>query len=162
MTINVAPSPMTEQEQRLIVKLWKRGYSAASIAVKLGTGRTRNSVTGWVDRNHQKYGLKRRNPHSVHQAPKEKKVKLAPAPVVPVVKPKVPKPVPLMAPLHELKALQCHYACNNPPKWQEHLFCGAPTPEGSPWCEYHKALVYVPMIVKSRRKRADILYLAGL
>jgi hypothetical protein len=64
--------------------------------------------------------------------------------------------------LEDLERNQCRYACNNAAKWQEHLFCGAPTPEGSPWCDYHKALVYVPAIPKSRRKRADILFQAGL
>jgi GcrA cell cycle regulator len=152
-----------EEEASRVRQWWREGYSASQIATMLGTGRTRNSVIGWVNRyiGPSRKTLRYQPTKKAKAEPKQfhKPAAAGQAAVVRRVEP-APQP-PLMLGLDDLKPRQCHYACNNAAKWQEHLFCGAPTPEGSPWCEYHKALVYVPAIPKSRRKRADILFQAG-
>jgi hypothetical protein len=45
---------------------------------------------------------------------------------------------------------QCRYIVSDDPR--RAVCCGAPTPEGSSWCDWHRRLVYVPaQPVKLRR-----------
>ena len=37
---------------------------------------------------------------------------------------------------------QCRYIVSDDPR--RAICCGAPTPEGSSWCDWHRRLVYVP------------------
>lgn len=162
----------SEEEAETVKRMWGEGYSASQIASVL-VGRTRNSVIGFLHRlgDEKKPRLNKRtaptvrNPRKRDAMPRPRKFRHAAEAVhqhVRIERAKVEEPVALMLPLDALTARQCSYACNEAASWQQHLFCGAPTPEGSLWCEHHKALVYVPAIPKTRRKRADILFQAGL
>ncbi|MFC5086553.1 GcrA family cell cycle regulator [Microvirga arabica] len=48
---------------------------------------------------------------------------------------------------------QCRYIVSDDPRHA--ICCGAPTPEGSSWCDWHRKLVYVP--VQPIRNRRDAL-----
>ncbi|MPR08928.1 hypothetical protein FS320_18455 [Microvirga tunisiensis] len=57
-------------------------------------------------------------------------------------------------PRHRTKLLktamrQCRFIVSDDPR--RAVCCGAPTPEGSSWCAWHRRLVYVPAHAKVQR-----------
>ena len=63
-------------------------------------------------------------------------------------------PVPMTSPspetpLIELRARQCRFITSD--DLRDAMCCGAPTPENSSWCEFHRQLVYVPRPDRMRR-----------
>lgn len=160
-------APYSEDEARETEKLWREGYSASQIASLLKNGRTRNSVIGYVHRNFEYPSRKKANGPSTMKAPREPKQSRRPAAAA--TKRAEPAPAhstaglpPLLLPLEDVKQGQCRYACNEARSWQQHLFCGHPVAGASPYCAEHHRICYVPAIKKSIRKRADILFQAGL
>ncbi|MBO1908055.1 hypothetical protein J4G37_24585 [Microvirga sp. 3-52] len=55
--------------------------------------------------------------------------------------------------LLKIRTRQCRYIVSDDPR--RAIFCGAPTPEGSSWCDWHRRLVYVP--AQPIRNRRDAL-----
>jgi GcrA cell cycle regulator len=152
-----------EEEALRVRQWWQQGYSAGQIAQMLGTGRTRNSVIGFVNRHMKDRPARKISVPATPRNPRKRGgPKLVPADTSGRRLPEHDRPVPLMLPLDVLKARQCRFACNDADIGETHLFCGADTREGSNFCDYHSAICYTPLIAKSRRKRADILYQAGL
>jgi len=159
--------PYSEDEARETEKLWRDGYSASQIASILGNGRTRNSVIGFVHRNFEYPPRKNpRAPTSINVGRQPKRFRRpAAAATKHVERAAVPSTAglpPLLLPLEDVKQGQCRYACNDARSWQQHLFCGHPVAGESPYCAEHHRICYVPAIKKSIRKRADILFQAGL
>ena len=159
--------PYSEEEAKETWKLWREGYSASQIASILKNGRTRNSVIGYVHRNFEYPSRKKANGPSTIKAARQPKQFRRPAAAA--TKRAEPAPVPstaglppLLLPLEDMKHGQCRYACNDARSWQQHLFCGHPVAGESPYCAEHHRICYVPSIERTRRKRANILYLAGL
>ena len=159
--------PYSEDEARETEKLWREGYSASQIASILGNGRTRNSVIGYVHRNFEYPSRKKAKGPSTMKAARQPKQFRRPAAaatkrVEPAPIPSTAGLPPLLLPLEDVKQGQCRYACNDARSWQQHLFCGHPVAGESPYCAEHHRICYVPAIKKSIRKRANVLYLAGL
>jgi GcrA cell cycle regulator len=152
-----------EEEALRVRQWWQQGYSAGQIAQMLGTGRTRNSVIGFVDRHMKDRPARKISvPAQVRNPRRRNGPNLVAAEASRHPLPVLEQPVALMLPLDALKARQCRFACNDADIGETHLFCGADTREGSNFCDYHSAICYTPLIAKSRRKRADILFQAGL
>lgn len=163
----------SEEEATQTEKMWREGYSASQIADVLGNGRTRNSVIGFIYRH--VHGSPRRShrrtrsrvavaslppktlkqPAAAAQAPAMKRVEPAPALDT------AGQPA-LLLRLEDMKHGQCRFACNQAVRGEEHLFCGHPVWGTSAYCAEHHRLCYVPSIEKSIRKRANVVYLAGL
>ena len=64
----------------------------------------------------------------------------------------IPIPTPLPAsetPLIDLRPRQCRFITSD--DLRDAMCCGAPTPENSSWCEFHRQLVYVPRPDRMRR-----------
>ncbi len=51
--------------------------------------------------------------------------------------------------LLELRARQCRFIVSD--STRDAICCGAPTPENSSWCHWHRQLVYIP---ERERRRA--------
>lgn len=159
--------PYSEEEAKETEKLWREGYSASQIASILGNGRTRNSVIGFVHRNFEY--PPRKNPRAPTRINVGRQPKQFRGPAAAATKRVEPAPIPstaglppLLLPIEDVKPGQCRYACNDARSWQQHLFCGHPVAGESPYCAEHHKLCYVPAIERTRRKRANVLYMAGL
>jgi hypothetical protein len=133
--------PYTEDETTLIQQLYREGYSASQIAQKLGTGRSRNAIIGFIDRHIHK------NKHETerNRSPRPARLRIVTGPrIKPEPFPKRPVPVdappPLNVKLEDLKARQCRYACSDPAFGEEHLFCGHTSRIGDAYCDFHHAL----------------------
>jgi GcrA cell cycle regulator len=153
-----------EEEALRVREAWKAGYSAGQIARMLGTGRSRNSIIGFVHRHLTDLPGRKASCPAVVRNPRKARTgpKLTPHSAKTARPAMIEQPPALMLPLDALTTRQCRYACNDAELGETHLFCGARTNEGSNFCEYHRAICYTPLPPQSRRKRADILYLAGL
>ena len=159
----------------LLKKLWNQGLSASQIAAELGNGVTRNAVIGKVHR----LGLSGRaktvtpqaaRPRKATRAPSHPlshgsatrgnlalspKAPAAPAPVLHVAPAPVQEvviPMSERVTIMELRDSMCRWPHGDPTS-AEFRFCGAKSPPGSPYCNYHAQIAYQPS-VERRRDRA--------
>lgn len=175
------PLTYTNEECEIIEKMVRDGYSASQIGNVIG--RSRNAIIGFVCRhlNEKGIGLSRSKGSTGAYArrrlsdknyykptgnrpgrPKGAEVVSISSRKQPAAKARKPAIEPKFLKLEDLTARQCRFACNDADRGEEHLFCGHLARINSAWCDYHRAVVYVPEIAKSRRKRANVLAVAGL
>ena len=134
----------SKKEVEKLCKLWEEGLSGSQIAVRLGTGKTRNAVIGRVHR----MGLSSRTSeptlrHSARRAAPPPKPK--PKPVVPF---EAPPPIVKdgsYVTIMSIRANQCRWPVDGPDT-DEIYFCGN-TPDGpdengvaSSYCKAHRQL----------------------
>lgn len=132
----------TEEKEQELVRLRKVGYSAALIAEALGTNR--NSVLGKVFRLRLPLI---RTPRKTVRRQARPKATYTRRPLPPRQRLEQPKtsPPPLEAPpskrltLHELHAGMCKFIADEGPPW---TYCGHDAELESPWCTYHRSIVY--------------------
>lgn len=138
------------------------GISCSRIAAKLGTGITRNGVIGKLHR----LGLSHAKPviyDNTSEAPERKSRKMPDRPppslagTIVRVKPRITAPVlarPLPMPkplaiddgpvtLLHLSDKTCKWPIGDP-QHADFRFCGHGPRDGSPYCEYHDRMAYVP------------------
>ncbi|WP_406856327.1 GcrA family cell cycle regulator [Alsobacter sp. KACC 23698] len=165
----------TDERVELLKKLWNQGLSASQIAAELGGGVTRNAVIGKVHR----LGLSGRAKTPSPQQQRPRKVTRAPshplshgssAPIVRgnlAVMPKaIPAPAPVaeLAPvprndvvipmservtIMELRESMCRWPHGDPTS-EDFRFCGAKSPPGTPYCNYHSQIAYQPSVDRRR------------
>jgi hypothetical protein len=165
------PSPITEEEERRIIKMWEERYTGSEIGAALG--RTRSSIMGKLNRLRAKgvitlrpEGESRFKPkpdkagkpvirRDVPSMPKMPPLKTgespqADKPVEALFSPPPPPPPKPMKPIKfiALKAMSCRYVVSGH-RPEEFLFCGRNKERGA-YCEEHAALSYV----KLERKRS--------
>lgn len=159
----------TDERVELLKKLWSDGLSASQIAQELG-GVTRNAVIGKVHRLNLSGRAK-----SPSAAPRPRKVRAASPrsanrPLVvgntalkvqnrPAAAPRrlpaqedVVVPISLNKPLLELTEQTCKWP-NGDPASESFGFCGHPSREDGPYCEYHSRLAYQPLSDRRRDRR---------
>lgn len=164
------PSPITEEEELLIIKMWKERATGSEIGAALG--RSRNSIMGKLNRLRAKgvitllpEGEARFKPKNKEQSPPPVVKKKVPSmPKMPPLKTKAdlgePKPLESLftaPPVKEekrqpikfsaLKPRSCRYVVSG--KWPEDfLFCGK-TKTQAAYCDEHAKISYVK--VEKRR-----------
>lgn len=159
------PNPITDEEEKLIIKLWKERKTGSEIGAALG--RSRNSIMGKLNRLRAK-GVITLLPEGEARFKPKGKPTVAPPPVnvkkVPSM-PKMPRlvtettttePAPVEKlfvppPVQEepvepikfaaLKPMSCRYVVNGR-RAEEFLFCGR-RKEVRSYCKDHAALIYV-------------------
>ncbi|MEM9333144.1 MAG: GcrA family cell cycle regulator [Pseudomonadota bacterium] len=159
----------TDERVAILSKLWADGLSASQIAAELG-GVTRNAVIGKVHR----LGLSGRAKPSSSGV---KRVKRAPRSSSYNSRPRSSSRVPalnkgsggfnnsarnavedMVAPvakklqLVELSEKTCKWP-HGDPATDDFYFCGNPTKEDAPYCEYHCRLAYQPTTDRRREKK---------
>ena len=165
------PNPITEEEEKLIIKMWDERRTGSEIGLALG--RTRSSIMGKLNRLRAKGVITLRPEGEARFKPKfrpaDKPVirnKVPSMPKMPQLKtgdePKADKPVEaLFVPppppppkpakpieFSQLKPMSCRYVVSG--KWPEDfLFCGKNKERGA-YCEEHAALSYVKLERRSR------------
>jgi hypothetical protein len=132
-------SPWTHELTDQLRTMWAEGKTSGQIAIKLGTGFTRNAVIGKVHR--LKLQTRVYPPKPIEEAkPIRKTVGRAFIPRLPLPVQKA-KPIPLPA-LCVPVGLQDRTGCCFPVvRTTEHLFCNA-TCSGD-YCDYHRRVMYV-------------------
>jgi GcrA cell cycle regulator len=142
--------PWTASDKELLIKMWQNGASAHVIAARLGNGRTRNAVLGYLFR------LRRSQPElglRLEVMKPRERVCLSPKPKIPVPpKPKAkPQPIQLNlftpieevpppeggVPYFEVRRLQCKYILNTSKDPHNVKCCGGSIFRGSSWCRTH-------------------------
>jgi len=142
-------TPWSASDKATLIQMWQNGASAHVIAAKLGNGRTRNAVLGYLfrlRRSHPELGLRFEN-----TKPRER-VGLSPKPKIPVSpKPKKIQPVQLnlftpieeeLAPIggvpyFETRLFQCKYILNTSRDPHNIKCCGGKVHRGTSWCRTH-------------------------
>jgi len=149
----------------LLKKLWSEGITAAQIALTI-CGTTRNSVLGKVHRLNLERRAKSPVPHgprsSRPSAPpkvfpyRERRVYRKPSnpaltgvlslrPISPRAIHQPPRIVPAGVPVGILDVTGCKYAVGEDRAVPgTYLFCNAPRPEASSWCDHHRPLLSRP------------------
>lgn len=158
----------TDERVELLRKLWTEGLSASQIAGELG-GVTRNAVIGKVHR----LGLSGRAKAqgSLGSAVRQKRPAARPASFPKPAKngsrsgavalqaspsqgrsaaiADIPKPDLLMLDLLKLSETTCKWPSGDPQE-DSFGFCGNPSREGAPYCEYHCRIAYQPAAERRR------------
>lgn len=164
---------MLTKEQKLMVKMWEDGKTGLQIAEKLG--KTRNAVMGALkrlrDKGHIEYKQipvnrgEKRPPPSLKFLPvrnrrilreiKEGKRKTPEVLVSPEAAFLKKPPVKFFDLTHN----SCRFIINDALP-QNFLFCNDDKKEGSPYCERHHKVCYVPGTseVDRRKKRKKLIY----
>lgn len=83
------PRMFSQREHDELLRMWKEGIPASTIAATLGEGRTRNSVLGYV------YRLRRTMP-DLQRMPTPKRTRSGNSPMPRAPKPPRPKPIPVV------------------------------------------------------------------
>ena len=145
----------TDEEIETLKTLWSKGFNGTYIGAVLR--KSRNSVMGQISRLRRKGDDLKNRPVGavptkekttvVRKKPKRQWVKPAKIPKPILVKEKLPpvnpantgknKPVSFA----NLKRHKCKYVINDGHP-SEFLFCGEPTKNLKPFCEYHHAMCY--------------------
>lgn len=148
-------SPWTDENAKILEKLWKKGFSASEIAKELGCGISRNAVIGKahrmglsdISRISRKKPIKRKK--RVSNIPKQRKTsnltacfhkpeaffkEIMPRDIIPIPVRPLENPIPIQTLRDDLS--QCRHPEGDRAPYK---FCGLPT-EGEPYCEYHKNL----------------------
>lgn len=166
-----------DERVELLKKLWNQGLSASQIAGELGNGVTRNAVIGKVHR----LGLSGRAKAPAPQTARPRKtatrppshpmshapsirgnlalspkaaptpapmIHVSPAPVAEVVIP-MSERVTIM----ELRESMCRWPHGDPTS-EDFRFCGAKSPPGTPYCNYHSTIAYQPSLERRRERKA--------
>lgn len=166
----------TDERVELLKKLWNQGLSASQIAAELAGGITRNAVIGKVHR----LGLSgRAKAPAPQQARPRKAPTRAPshpmshthsAPVVRGNLAVAPKAMQMAAPIMELaptpmtdvvipmservtimelRESMCRWPHGDPTS-EDFRFCGAKSPTGTPYCNFHSQVAYQPSMDRRR------------
>ncbi len=149
-------TPWSIADKALLVKMWQEGCSAHMIAAKLGNGRTRNSVLGFIHRLRRKddsIALRNENtrsnpnPDSVRiSKPKKKstpKVKIVPLAQLNFFTVIEEEPAPVGGiPFFETRMFQCKYILNTSKDPHNIKCCGGKTYRSTSWCRTHYAEVF--------------------
>jgi GcrA cell cycle regulator len=161
----------TDERVELLKKLWGEGLSASQIASQLG-GVTRNAVIGKVHRlslsgrakpassTPRPRKVRTASPHrpstrhyisgntalKTHASPAPRRLP-APVPIEDIV-----VPIPLNISLLQLSDAVCRWP-NGDPGTEAFGFCGHPSWNSLPYCEYHSRVAYQP--ADRRRDRRD-------
>ena len=166
----------TDERVELLQKLWNQGLSASQIAAELGHGVTRNAVIGKVHR----LGLSGRAKAPMPQVQRPRKITRAPSHPMshgPVVRGNLalsPKVMPIATPIvaldpepiqdvvvpmservtiMELRETMCRWPYGDPTA-AEFRFCGAESPIGTPYCNYHSRIAYQPSADRRKKREA--------
>lgn len=173
----------TDERVELLKKLWSQGLSASQIAGELGGGVTRNAVIGKVHRLGLSGRAKSPSPQAARPrkatrtpshplthnngagsgaaAPVRGNLALAPkaeavaAPVIQVAQQPVPEvvvPISERVTIMELRESMCRWP-HGDPTTPEFRFCGAKSPPGTPYCNYHSQIAYQPSLERRREKK---------
>lgn len=169
--MGIIPFRWTDNAVKELKHLWcEQGASAAVTAQllseKFGRYLTRNAVIGKVNRLHlekpkgAKYADKIGRPKN-KDCPVVKHSLTSKAPVIraPVLR---AEPVALEAPdqakrisIIDLRETTCRFPIGDP-RTDDFGYCGAPSPiGGSPYCEFHHRIVYVPPQQQAKRRNGD-------
>ena len=167
----------TDERVELLKRLWNQGLSASQIAGELAGGVTRNAVIGKVHR----LGLSGRAKSTAPAAARPRKTTRPPshpmshAPTVrgnlammPKAAPQPsPAPVIALAPqpvsevvipmservtIMELRESMCRWPHGDPTS-ADFRFCGAKSPTGTPYCNYHSQIAYQPSLERRRERK---------
>ena len=154
----------TEERVELLKKLWADGLSASQIAAELG-GITRNAVIGKVHR----LGLSGRAKSPSSSAPRARKPRSSSMIRVPRAHIRgntalaydyaaEPEPELIEIPIEQRKNLlqlteaTCHWPVGDPGS-TDFFFCGGPSNEGSPYCNFHSRVAYQPASARRDRQQ---------
>lgn len=135
------PWPVSDVEK--LRKLWAEGFSAREISKRFNGEYSRNAVIGMVHRK----GIGGRPKYTKiaqSKRPQKRKPKYRKKPFV--VSPVERQALPFMQPgvlLEHAGPRQCRYIAGSA---EEAIVCGRNTPEGSSWCEHHRAVVYTARV----------------
>ena len=148
------PRMFSQREHDELLRMWKEGIPASTIAATLGEGRTRNSILGYV------YRLRRTMPE-LQRMPTPKRIKSGNSPrlpkpknqlTIPVVQansftPIVEEPLPAGGvPYFETRLFQCKYILNTSKDTHNIKCCGGSVYKGSSWCRKHYNEVFTGRI----------------
>lgn len=112
----MAPGYWTEERTQTLIELWRDGFSAAEIAVKMGGGLSRNAIIGRDCR----LGLSRSGDV-----------------------PMVTKPRAVVSAVLALESGQCRFPVGQVKDADFH-FCSEPQRDGAIYCEAHMKLTHLP------------------
>ena len=151
----------TVSDTKIVVEMWQEGKSAVAIAAKLGNGRTRNSILGFVFR------LRKRMPE-LKRYTTEKGAKIGKPQEQRVPRVPRPKPIPVVqintftpiieqepppiggVPYFETRKTQCKYILNTSKDAHKIKCCGAPVYREGSWCKTHHDEVFIARTVPER------------
>ena len=150
--------PWSARDKAILIEMWQAGASAVAIAHKLGNGRTRNSILGFVFR------LRRKNPeiqlrnenmrrmpnpdeiNIVRTKPQPKK-KEQPIAQVNLFTPIAEEPAPHGGvPYFETRLFQCKYILNTSKDTHNIKCCGGVVYRTTSWCRKHYNEVFIGRI----------------
>ena len=146
------PRAFSKREHDELLRMWKEGIPASTIAATLGEGRTRNSVLGYV------YRLRRTMP-DLQRMPTPKRTRSGNPPMPRAPRPPRPKPIPVVqvnlftpiieetppeggVPYFETRLLQCKYILNTSKDAHNIKCCGGTVHRGTSWCRKHYEEVF--------------------
>jgi hypothetical protein len=148
----------TPEAEDLLRKLYPDGHSFSVLAAEIGRvygrGLERNAVISKAHRiklpprgdhnGKQRAERLRHRREGLSAAPKDRRLtNNNPPKPKPPLKVERPKPVvevePLLVPLLDLRAGDCHWIVGDRAPW---LYCGHPAGIGTSWCRWHAKLVY--------------------
>ena len=148
----IGVNPFTIADTKIVVEMWQAGSSAVAIAAKLGNGRTRNSILGFIFRlRKQMPDLKRYTTEKGDKIGKSRSAPRTPRPKpIPVVQvnsftPIVEEEPPPEGgvPYFETRKTQCKYILNTSKDAHKIKCCGAPVYREGSWCRTHFEEVFI-------------------
>lgn len=159
--LGTAQAAWTEAETQTLRRLWSEGYSASQIAKALGTGRSRNSCIGKINRlglsgtpraprNRAPVKSHIKNARIRHGATARRAAKASRAPQAdaPSLREALILSLPPLEPARRIASIQdreCRFICGDP-LTDAHAFCARPAVSGGSWCKHHLWLVTAPTL----------------
>jgi len=146
----------SDKDKELVLDLWKKGKSAAQIAQALGQGRTRNSVSGLLNRMNLKRDKPKARTTPIKRTPRPKVIRIRAKDEPPKPKENYYTPIEEVpppeggVPFYETRRTQCKYVLNT--NSNAHLIkcCGGPVYRESSWCRHHYHEVFTSHIDREK------------